>query len=147
MQFFFYPVIDKIFSLRFTISSAMTAASGVFFWASRSNMVCWDNHNATIPVIDTSRKAFWDAMFSQKEKGEQFCFSKWKTNGAGWKIVQRWKGITTFLVPCQPQGHIPEIGIPHSGTSISFQQHHFLVLSGLPQEWKVANKSAFSFSF
>lgn len=131
--YLFFLVTDKVFSL------PQSQRLVFYFLVSTSNTVCWDNHNTTIPVIDTSRKAFWDAMFSQKEKGEQFCFSKWKTNGAGWKIVHGWKGITTFVVPCQPQGHIPEIGIPHSGTSILFQRHHILVLSVLPQAWNVAS--------
>lgn len=63
-----FPVPDKGFSLGFTtlhvISSAITLVSIVFFWESRSDMVCWGNHYTPIPVIDTSRKAFWDTMFS-----------------------------------------------------------------------------------
>lgn len=131
-----YPVADKVCSLSFTtsrvISGVITLVSSVFFLESRSDMVCWGNHNTTIPVIDTSRKAFWDTIFLQKEKGEQLCFSKWKTNGAGWKIVEGWKGITTFVVPCQPQGRIPEIRIPHSRTSVWFWRQRILVLSVLP---------------
>lgn len=131
-----YPVTDKVFSLSSAtlrvISGVITLVSGVFLFKRRSDMVCWGNHNTTIPVIDTSRKAFWDGMFLQEEKGEQFCFSKWKTNEAGWKIVQGWKGITSFVVPCQPQGHIPEIRISHSRTSILFLRQHILVLSVLP---------------
>lgn len=131
-----YPVADKVCSLSFTtvrvISAVITLVSSFFLLESRSDMVCWGNHNTTIPVIDTSHKAFWDVMFLQKEKGEQFCFSKWKTNGAGWKIVEGWKGITTFVVPCQPQGRIPEIRIAHSGMNIWFWRQHILVLSVLP---------------
>ena len=131
-----YPVTDKVFSLSSAtlrvISGVITLVSGVFLFKRRSDMVCWGNHNTTIPVIDTSRKAFWDGMFLQEEKGERFCFSKWKTNGAGWKIVQGWNGITSFVVPCQPQGHIPEIRISHSRMSILFLRQHILVLSVLP---------------
>lgn len=95
-----YPVTDKVFTLSLAtlcvISAAITLVSGVFFRESRSDTVCWGNHNTTIPVIDTSRKAFWDAMFLQDEKGEQFCFSKWKTNGAGWKIVEEMERDHSF---------------------------------------------------
>lgn len=112
-----YPVRDKVFSLNYytplhVISGAITLVSGVCFLESRSDMLWWGNHNTTIPVIDTSHKAFSDAMFLQEEKGEKLCFSKWKTNGVGWKLVEEWKVITTFVFLCQPQGCIPEIRIP-----------------------------------
>lgn len=114
------------------ISGAITPMSNVFVLRHRPDTLCWGNHNTPILVIDTPHKAFWDAMFSQEEKGEQFCFCKWKTNGAGWKIAEEWNGIATFVVPCQPQGRIPGIRIPHSGTNVLFQWQHILVLSLLP---------------
>lgn len=72
-------------------------------------------------------------MFSQ---GQLLCFSKWRTNGARWQIEKDWKGITTFVVPCQPQGHIPEMRISHRGTSILFQHQHILVLSVSTIIWR-----------
>ncbi len=51
------------------ICSVITLVSGVFFLESGSDTACCGNHNTTIPVIDTSRKSFWDAMFSQEKKG------------------------------------------------------------------------------
>lgn len=131
-----YPVADKIFSLNSAalrvISSAITLMSNVFFFERGPDTQCWGNHSTPILVIDTPHKAFWDAMFSQEEKGEQLCFCKWKTNGAGWKIAEEWKGIATSVVPCQPQGHIPGIRIPHSGTNVLFQWQHISALSFLP---------------
>lgn len=83
-----YPVTDKVFNFELyatsrVISGAITLASGVFFWESRSDTVCRGNHNTAIPVIDTARKAFWDAMFLQEEKGWTVLFLQMK-NKWGW---------------------------------------------------------------
>lgn len=130
------PVADKLFSLNSAalrvISSAITLMSSVFFFQRGPDTQRWGNHSTPTLLIDTPHKAFWDAMFSQEEKGEQFCFCKWKTNGAGWKIAEGWKGIATSVVPCQPQGHIPGVRIPHSGTNLFFQWQHISALSFLP---------------
>lgn len=131
-----YPVTDKISSLNSAalcvIYGAITPVSHVFVLRHGPDMLCWGNHNTPILVIDMPHKAFWDSMFSQEEKGEQFCFCKSKTNGAGWKIAEEWKESATFVVVCQPQGRIPGIRIPHSGTNVSFQWQHISALSLLP---------------
>lgn len=76
-------------------------------------------------MIDMSHKAFWDACF---HKVNSYVFQNEEQMGLRWQIEKDWEGITTFVVPCQPQGHIPEMRIPHRGKSILFQHQHILEL-------------------
>lgn len=68
--FFFF--LGSEIRRQLVIAVATTPVSSVFLLESLSDTMQRGDHNGTIPVIDASRKAFWDAMFSHIKKENSF---------------------------------------------------------------------------